>query len=334
MRQSVEEREPSPSGRRNVRRAFTILEMLVVLGVVALLVALVLPAVQAARESARRAQCGNNLRQLSLACANHHASRGHLPTGGWGFAWRFDPLRGAGDRQPGGWAGALLPHLEQEALLDAAKTDRPGERAAAMAVAQTAGLEIFNCPSRPDGTTGRARPGYPPINAPNVAVVGTSDYAANAGSVVVENQWGPPSLEAGDRPGPAPWWTGDDEVDGVVFQRSAVRIAQIRDGASNTYLLAEKYVSVAGYGTGADLGHDQSLLSGVDLDTVRWTAAPPRPDGDEIGRSLSQRFGSAHRDGFRAAFADGSLRSISYGIDRETHRRLGSRADGEVVEGF
>ena len=318
-----------PTGRS---AGFTVLELIVVVGIVALLAALILPAVQQARESARRAGCSNNLRQLALACHNHHAAHGHLPTGGWGYPWRFDPRRGFGVRQPGGWAGAVLPYLEQETLLAPAKTDAPGPRAAAMANAQNTGLSTFDCPTRPDGSTGRAQPGYPPANAPNVAVVGTTDYAANAGSVVVQNQRGPPTEEAGRRPGPAPWWTGEDVVDGVIYQRSTLRLSQVRDGASQTYLLGEKRVSFGGYGTGEDDGHDQSLLSGVDLDVVRWTEGPPVPDGEATGRAFAQRFGSAHGAGFLMAFGDGRVDLTAYDVDPQVHRSLGGRNDGAAAE--
>src|SRR5687768_6477407 len=85
-------------------RGFTLVELLVVIAIIGILVALLLPAVQAARESARRTQCKNHLKQLSLAFLTHENTYGYFPSGGWGWVWTGDPDLGSGERQPGGWA--------------------------------------------------------------------------------------------------------------------------------------------------------------------------------------------------------------------------------------
>lgn len=102
------------------RRAagFTLVELLVVIAIIGILVALLLPAVQAARESSRRSQCQNQLKQQALACHNHADVHKHFPTGGWGWLWVGDPDRGFGVDQPGGWIFNVLPFLEQNDLHD------------------------------------------------------------------------------------------------------------------------------------------------------------------------------------------------------------------------
>ncbi|MEM9658365.1 MAG: DUF1559 domain-containing protein, partial [Planctomycetota bacterium] len=94
----------------------TLVELLVVVAIIGVLAALLLPTVQSAREPGRRAQCKNNLKQLTLGCLNHASTLGHFPTGGWGHAWVGDADRGFGRGQSGGWLYNVSPFLEQQHL--------------------------------------------------------------------------------------------------------------------------------------------------------------------------------------------------------------------------
>ena len=130
------------------RSAFTLVELLVVIAIIAMLVTLLLPAVQAAREAARRTQCMNNMRQLALGCLNHDGAHTFMPSGGWGRHWVCDPDRGFGQRQPGGWAYHVLPFIEANDIhgLGAGADLETKRRLNKQRI--TTPQPIFHCPSR------------------------------------------------------------------------------------------------------------------------------------------------------------------------------------------
>src|SRR5436190_1167413 len=140
---------PLPAQRK--RSGFTLIELLVVIAIIAILIGLLVPAVQAVREAASRSTCQNNLHQMGVAFHNIHSLTKKLPSGGWGWDWVGDPDRGYGPEQPGGWVYNLLPYMEQENLRNLGKgLNWAGKKAAAAQVLQTP-VPGFNCPTRRDG---------------------------------------------------------------------------------------------------------------------------------------------------------------------------------------
>ncbi len=306
------------------RRAFSLVELLVVIAIIGILVAILLPAVQAVRESARRATCQNNLRQVGVAMHSHHSAQRQFPSGGWGYVWTGDPDRGSDRRQPGGWAFSILPYLEQATLEQLGRGQAETiKRALAAQVAATP-IPSLNCPSRralgtyPYGGSHEVR------NAEPAELVFKTDYGANAGDVVI-GDLGPETLADAENGNYD--WKNYEEATGVFFPRSEVRLAKIPDGSSQTYLVGEKRCLQEGY----DWGDDQHAFLGHGNDTARYTSLdlPLAPDGEEAGH---KQFGSAHAAGSYFAFADGAVKLVGYDVDPEIHRCQGNRADGLIVE--
>jgi len=306
------------------RRAMTIMEMLVGISIIGLLLALLLPAVQAAREAGRRNTCKNNLRNIAQAIGNHESAHARLPSNGWGFQWFGDPDRGTGLNQPGGWIYNILPYVEQRdlAALGASQPDNVKRQLAARANQTVLGL--FYCPTRRGLGLYPFDTAWPPKNADLVAETAKTDYAINAGDVFIE-AGGPKDYQQAADPTFA--WTDFSKATGVSYFRSMLTSAHIRDGTSHTYLVGEKNVAWAGM----DPGDDQGLLVGYDLDNSRWTLPKSRPLPD--GTTPSPRnFGSAHPGVCQFIMCDGSAREISFSIDPLVHQRLGNRLDGEAVD--
>ena len=229
------------SSRR--KNGFTLVELLVVIAIIGILIALLLPAVQAARESGRRTMCKHNLKQLGTAMENHLAVHHRYPSNGWGHLWIGDPDRGTGKEQPAGWIYNLLPYLEQTQLRETGQGFAPSAQRAELSKLMRVPLAVFACPSRPAPTLSPAAPFWLPRNAEWVADVAKNDYAVNGGDFFSEDSvWeGPPTLADGDADRYA--WSDPSRLTGVCFQRSEIRPAAILDGLSQTYLIGEKHVS-------------------------------------------------------------------------------------------
>jgi prepilin-type N-terminal cleavage/methylation domain-containing protein/prepilin-type processing-associated H-X9-DG protein len=309
------------------RRAFTLIELLVVLALVAVLIGLLLPAVQKVREAAARAQCRNNLKQIGLACHNYHDAQQSFPPGYRAAGAYVD---GATDTAPGwGWAAFLLPYLEQGGLSARINFALPVE-APANAPAAQAMLKVYLCPSDLPPAAAFA---VPDAFGATVTLAAPSSYAACVGG------------DESDTTGPS--------GRGAFYRNSRTRLADVTDGTSSTVLVGERaWANANGTWAGA-------VARGV----CRRGALNPCP-GSAAGWSPAASlvlahghlnnatadtdaglddFSSRHAGGSHFAFADGSVRFVrsvpadladgSYSSDGVIYQALATRASGEVVPG-
>ncbi|HEV3164973.1 MAG TPA: DUF1559 domain-containing protein [Isosphaeraceae bacterium] len=297
------------------RRAFTLIELLVVIFIIGLLVALLLPAVQASREAARRAQCGNNLKQIGLALANYSTAFGAYPSG-----W-IDPDPGFGPPL-WGWGARLLGFLEHSPL---AADDLLAKHFAtqASATVQTTTLAVFLCPSSPGGGVVELPVGG--LGAFAFAQFAPSNYVGSAGN---------------RNPADFPQTSG-----GVFFWNSAVRAADIPDGMSSTLLVGERSrdLSDAIWSGGffANNCTGPSWPVQVCDDTpLSFTLSHAGPAGGKPFPAVQvpndrrpgpSGYRSLHPGGCNFLFCDGSVRFMKQTVNPPAFAALSTRAGGEVV---
>ena len=313
---------------QNPKSGFTLVELLVVIAIIGILIALLLPAVQAAREAARRLQCSNNLKQLSLALHNYHAAHQQFPFGQFVYIDAHQPdgwLRQS-------WYYAVLPFMEQQSLTDTYQKyienpSRTGSYSYTNMPEKNAVVSSFMCPS--DGTN-------PKIH--NASHTGNQqgfhgNYVLNGGNTFF-NEGG---------------LLNSTRLNGLFMALNTVRIADIRDGTSNTLLGSELILVPDGpIGSGQEdiRGRYHNVRHAGALFSTRYSPNTSEPDRHnycqntinqapctQTGTDVIVSARSYHPGGVSASMADGSVRFISESIDVTLFRALGTRAGGEVVGG-
>ena len=298
----------SPPPDRLSRRGFTLIELLVVIAIVALLIGLLLPAVQQAREAARRAQCQSNLKQIGLALHNYHETNQCFPPGWIGVTGNQPDVNGINGW---GWASKLLHRIEQPTLYHAINFKLSVTNAAAHAAIIKQTLPVFRCPSdsSPDTWVLKSPAGVA------LATLATANYIGNFGT---------DGLDACLPLSPGVTCQGD----GVLMHNLTIRLSDIRDGTSSTLMIGERK-------SREDLGWHSTwagVVAGGDESFQRVLGVT-----DHVPNSPAAHFddfGSQHATGSFFVMGDGRVRLITSVIDENVFKKLATRAGREPVSDF
>jgi prepilin-type N-terminal cleavage/methylation domain-containing protein len=305
--------EPPPE-----RQGFTLIELLVVIAIIAVLIALLLPAIQKVREAANRTRCSNNLKQIGVACQAFHDVRNALPNS------RRDAYYT--------WLVEILPYLEQNALYTQWNPLPNGSTSSNFyvqnATARTTTVTTYFCPSRRSPMVSNA-PGDPEDGNAGVTVVGAcADYAACVGSTDTDYWWTTNSDGTANNPNNGVFHLDNDWSQGGKGFVGGVNFALISDGLSNTILVGEKHIPLTKHG---DFNSGDGAAYNGDHGTSFLGAGP----GLTLARSpfdtVTHRFGSSHEGVVQFAFCDGSVHAVPISIDATNLGYLAQRNDGAVI---
>ena len=293
------------------RKAFTLIELLVVIAIIAILIGLLLPAVQKVRDAAARMQCSNNLKQLGLASHNFHDTYNFLPPAFIGD--NSEALNGWAT-----WGALLLPYIEQTAQGNL--WDVRYQNIHQPVLAYQTQVKIYLCPSRPAAV----------LSQGDFAPASLSDYAASFGThAAYTNSTGAiiPNL---------PYVSVDANGRPIVTQWSGqVTLTGVTDGTSNTTMFGEKHVrpnSLRGR------NEDRSIFSGLrnatrrmmGVSSVNGTVRPLLPPQAQSNPFANESFGGPHTGVTNFVFADGSVRSLAINTDLRVLTALVTRNGGEI----
>ncbi len=330
---------------------FSLVELLVVIAIIGVLIALLLPAVQAAREASRNTSCKNQLKQIGVGLLTFHDTAKEFPQGGWGRAWVPVSGRGVGKDQPGSWIYRILPNLEEGSIKDAYQSESRISTVNAVNRLLGTSISILNCPSRRTSQVWKVgtrsyQTAPRPVGSPNS--VAKTDYAINSGTSHAFRRLGPSNLAEGYT---GTYWdsiTDNHDFTGISHLHRSVSLKKITDGTSKTFLVGEKYLPLQDSLTGLSAGDDNNMYSGYALDNHRFAASRPvgppgasaasisfyRPARDgTFSSSPTDRFsfGSAHPGGLNMLYCDGSVRKLVYEIDDFSWYTGANRQDGESL---
>jgi len=321
-----------------------LVELLVVIAIIGVLVALLLPAIQAAREAARRAECANNLKQLTLALHNYHDRYNKFPPG---YVIYQKPGANAQNTEGGlGWGTHLLPDLEQQSLYDSMPDTQTGKAAPSNVQEGGTVLDAFICPSCPGKDRNDFRGNY-----------GKSNYVGNAGSALPGTQ---PALNrtspAGDKQSAAQN-LHNQTCNGVFWWNSEIGFEDILDGTSSTIAFGERAlnctrINISGgtyaganncgvtgsiwMGARSLTNRGENLGNGNDI-PINYNGNSKRQSGpadNPYCRRKGNAWSSFHPGGAHFSLSDGSTRFISQDIGTILFRRLLNREDGQEVGKF
>jgi prepilin-type N-terminal cleavage/methylation domain-containing protein len=304
------------SYRRENPRGFTLVELLVVIAIIGVLVALLLPAIQAAREAARRSECMNHLKQIGLAIQTHHDAKKHFPTG-----------RNGRDQRSVSWAYYILPQIEEPALYDAFRNGMPVDDPQNALTMRTP-IQIYACPSRRPPAADRNfdnNDEAPTAEMRGVATLG--DYAANAG---LEEDTG---LEAEDWLDPQTRKIIDISLAGPIYTGSSINARRVIDGLSKTLAVGEKHIRPVQSDWPEEMVHfrqgDNAILGGDSIFTIFRCSEDGLATGPED--ESEKKFGGVHPGVTLFVYLDGHTAGLSNDTDVDTLKALSTIGGEETI---